>query len=53
MFISTNEKSEIKYSRVLFKISGEALMGSKQFGHDMEAIGELSKGIVEVCNLGF
>ncbi len=52
MFISTNEKSEIKYSRVLFKISGEALMGSKQFGHDMEAIGELSKGIVEVCNLG-
>ncbi len=52
MFISTNEKSEIKYSRVLFKISGEALMGSKQFGHDMETIGELSKGIVEVCNLG-
>lgn len=46
MFISTNEKSEIKYSRVLFKISGEALMGSNQFGHDMETIGQLSKGIV-------
>lgn len=47
-----DKKKKVKYSRVLFKISGEALMGSKQFGHDMETISELSKGIVEVCNLG-
>lgn len=47
-----DKKKKVKYSRVLFKISGEALMGSKQFGHDMETISELSKGIVEVCHLG-
>jgi uridylate kinase len=42
----------VVYSRVLLKISGEALMGSKQCGHDMETINALSKDIVEVCNLG-
>lgn len=42
----------MKYSRVLFKISGEALMGSKQFGHDMDTISELSKDVTAVCNLG-
>lgn len=40
------------YSRVLFKISGEALMGSKQFGHDMKIVDELSQGITEVYHLG-
>lgn len=48
----SNKTSEVKYPRVLFKISGEALMGSKLFGHDMEVIDKLSKDIVEVCNLG-
>lgn len=48
----SNKTSGVKYPRVLFKISGEALMGSKLFGHDMEVIDKLSKDIVEVCNLG-
>ncbi|MDD9331335.1 MAG: UMP kinase [Wolbachia sp.] len=47
-----DEESKVKYSRVLFKISGEALMGSKQFGHDMEVINQLSKEIAKVCRLG-
>ncbi|NSX83925.1 UMP kinase, partial [Wolbachia endosymbiont of Atemnus politus] len=28
----------MKYSRVLFKISGEALMGSRPCGHDIEIV---------------
>lgn len=48
----SNKTSEVKYPRVLFKISGEALMGSKLFGHDMEVIDKMSKDIVEVCNIG-
>ncbi|WP_339046624.1 UMP kinase [Candidatus Mesenet endosymbiont of Agriotes lineatus] len=43
---------EVKYSRILLKISGEAFMGSKGFGHDMDAINRLSKEIKEVHKLG-
>ena len=28
----------LKYKRILFKVSGESLMGEKLFGHDMTAI---------------
>ncbi|WP_253300042.1 UMP kinase [Wolbachia endosymbiont of Chironomus riparius] len=45
-------KSEVIYSRVLFKLSGEALMGEKNFGHDMETISALSNEIIEVYKLG-
>ncbi|OWZ25514.1 UMP kinase [Wolbachia endosymbiont of Wuchereria bancrofti] len=52
MHASTDEGSKIKYSRVLFKISGEALMGSRPFGHDMEVIGQLCKDISDIYKLG-
>ncbi|MCV3769416.1 MAG: UMP kinase [Wolbachia pipientis] len=52
MAAATNRKSKVKYSRVLFKISGEALMGSRSFGHDMEVIDRLCKGVVDVYELG-
>ncbi|NUY39491.1 UMP kinase [Wolbachia endosymbiont of Litomosoides brasiliensis] len=52
MHASTDEGSKIKYSRILFKISGEALMGSQSFGHDMEVIGQLCKDIADIYKLG-
>ncbi|WCR54174.1 MAG: Uridylate kinase [Wolbachia endosymbiont of Ctenocephalides orientis wCori] len=52
MVESTDEEEKVKYSRVLFKISGEALMGTKPFGHDMDVINQLSKDIAEVYRLG-
>jgi uridylate kinase len=42
----------ISYKRVLLKVSGEALMGSKQFGHDYAAINSISEDIKEVTDLG-
>ncbi|AAW71394.1 UMP kinase [Wolbachia endosymbiont of Brugia malayi] len=52
MHASTGKGSKIKYSRVLFKISGEALMGSRPFGHDMELIDQLCKDISDIYKLG-
>ncbi|MDF0607683.1 UMP kinase [Wolbachia endosymbiont of Onchocerca gibsoni] len=52
MTAATDEKSKLKYFRVLLKISGEALMGSRPFGHDIEVIDQLCKGIADVYKLG-
>ncbi|CAF2248584.1 unnamed protein product [Rotaria magnacalcarata] len=38
--------------RVLFKVSGEALMGIKNFGHDFETLKAIAEDIKEVINLG-
>ncbi len=38
--------------RVLFKVSGEALMGNKGYGHDIDILTAIAKDIQEVCNLG-
>lgn len=40
------------YKRVLLKISGEALMGDKQFGHDTETIERICSEIKEVVDMG-
>ncbi|PJA07149.1 MAG: UMP kinase [Flavobacteriales bacterium CG_4_10_14_0_2_um_filter_32_8] len=40
------------YKRILLKLSGEALMGEKQFGIDNNRIAEYAKEIKEVVNLG-
>jgi len=48
----TASTDEIKYYRVLFKISGEALMGSRPYGHDMEVIDQLCKDVADVHKLG-
>lgn len=46
----------IKYKRVLLKVSGEALMGDKQYGHDSDVIKGIASDVklalehnVEVC----
>ncbi|SKA74961.1 uridylate kinase [Paucidesulfovibrio gracilis DSM 16080] len=42
----------MKYSRVLIKLSGEALAGDKSFGIDPEAIGQFGREIADVAASG-
>jgi len=42
----------MKYKRVLLKISGEALMGGKQFGHEYSIIKSIAEDIKTVITLG-
>ncbi|HEA26182.1 MAG TPA: UMP kinase [Ectothiorhodospiraceae bacterium] len=44
--------SKLAYQRVLLKLSGEALMGSQDFGIDPAVITRVSKEIAEVVNTG-
>jgi uridylate kinase len=40
------------YKSVLLKVSGESLMGEKQFGHDYETIKSIAEDIKEVHDMG-
>jgi len=42
----------MKYKRILLKLSGEALMGEKQFGIDNNRLAEYSREIREIADLG-
>lgn len=42
----------LKYKRILLKLSGEALAGSKGFGLEMDAIGRICEGIKKASDLG-
>lgn len=42
-----------KYKRVLFKVSGEAMMGNKSFGHDALAISDICSQIISAIQGGF
>lgn len=44
--------SGVQYKRVLLKLSGEALMGEKQFGHDYATIRGIAEDVKEVVDLG-
>ncbi len=44
--------SKLVFKRVLFKVSGEALMGSMTNGHDPKAIDKICNQIIEAHNLG-
>lgn len=44
--------SEIRFKRVLLKLSGEALMGEKGFGIEPEIIGGIADEIASAYNLG-
>ena len=38
--------AELKYPRILLKLSGEALAGEKGFGYDFDAVGRFADEIV-------
>lgn len=42
----------MKYKRILLKLSGEALMGNKQFGIDHERLSQYAKEVKEVAEAG-
>ncbi|MCK4664281.1 MAG: UMP kinase [Bacteroidales bacterium] len=42
----------LKYKRILLKLSGEALMGSKNYGIDAERLSQYAEQIKEIVNLG-
>ena len=51
--------ADLKYRRVLLKVSGEALMGTREYGLDPEMVGRVADEIysvhmlgVEVCQIG-
>jgi uridylate kinase len=45
-------KSELKYRRVLLKLSGEALMGDRAYGLDVPTLQQIAREIAEVHALG-
>ena len=44
--------SELRYPRVLLKISGEALAGDKGFGYDFDTIDRLAGELLQVVEMG-
>ncbi|MCS7073971.1 MAG: UMP kinase [Bacteroidia bacterium] len=44
--------ANLKYKRILLKLSGEALMGDKQYGIDIHTLNRYAKEIAEVVKLG-
>lgn len=42
----------MKYKRILLKLSGESLMGNKQFGIDNNRLSEYATEIKEICDQG-
>lgn len=44
--------NNIKYKKVLIKLSGEVLMGEKSFGHDFNIINDIAQDIVDTHNDG-
>lgn len=42
----------MRYKRILLKLSGESLMGDKQFGIDNNRINSYAQQIKEICDLG-
>jgi uridylate kinase len=44
--------SKLKFKRILFKVSGEAMMGDKGFGHDQQAIIKIRNQIIAAHSMG-
>lgn len=47
-----NKKIQMKYKRILLKLSGEALMGNSEYGIDPEKLKEYAEEIKAVVDLG-
>ena len=45
-------QTSLKFKRILFKVSGEAMMGEKAFGHDVTAITKICSQIISAHKLG-
>jgi uridylate kinase len=45
-------QENLKYKRVLLKMSGEALMGSKEFGLDPDTVSRIANDVKDVIDMG-
>ena len=45
-------KTDLKFKRILFKVSGEAMMGDRSFGHDPQALKKICNQIISAHKLG-
>ena len=43
---------ELKYKRILLKLSGESLMGKQGYGIDTERLGDYARQIAQIVNMG-
>ena len=50
--IKNNRKIQMKYKRILLKLSGEALMGNRQYGIDPERLAEYAQDIKTITDKG-
>lgn len=50
--VATPLAAKARYKRVLIKVSGEALMGKQDYGHDQDTIQRICKDIKEVIGFG-
>jgi len=50
--VVTDETGRPRLRRVLLKMSGEALMGRREFGHDREILHQLGEDVAAVARLG-
>jgi uridylate kinase len=46
------DKSSLKFKRILFKVSGEAMMGQQAFGHEVKAIEKICNQIQAAHKMG-
>lgn len=44
--------AELKYKRILLKLSGESLMGTQKFGIEADMLGHYAQQVKELCDLG-
>src|SRR5690348_8918 len=47
-----SERPGVRYSRILLKLSGEALLGRRDYGIDPDVVGSIAGEIVEVHSWG-
>jgi len=45
------EGDKLKYKRVLLKLSGEVLAGTRTFGIDFDAVSKICREILEVADM--
>ena len=50
--VHAKPKNNVKYKRVLIKVSGEALMGDKNYGQDLATIQRIATDIKQVADMG-
>src|ERR1051326_6099771 len=48
----TQTKSKAAYQRILLKLRGEALMGNRSYGIDLEVVKRIAREVKEVADLG-